>query len=58
MALKVVQFKVFKSDGLQIYLNNALFCISMGNYVWSCTRNRTHQLLCLWNLYSCPLPQI
>jgi hypothetical protein len=31
MALKAVDFEVFKCDGLRIYLNGAFFCISMGN---------------------------
>jgi hypothetical protein len=31
MALKAAEFEVLKCDGLQIYLNYAFFCISMGN---------------------------
>jgi len=31
MALKAVEFEVFKCYGLQIYLNDAFSCISMGN---------------------------
>jgi len=31
MALKAVEFEVLKCDGLQIYLSDAFFCISVGN---------------------------